>query len=102
MKRGMILSVFFVFGVVLFLLQVSAASDFNIIKIIEAKHLTDDKHLIGDVYEEVYNVDGVFSKEINDGEYVRVTFEKELRSFNDITILPKVVSGKPKVEVYEI
>ncbi|MEK6861296.1 MAG: LamG-like jellyroll fold domain-containing protein, partial [Nanoarchaeota archaeon] len=38
---------------------------------------------------------------VNNNEYVRVTFEKNLTNKNDITIYPRIVEGNPKIEVYE-
>jgi len=75
---------------------------FEIIVITKAEHLNSDKEFISDIYEEVKELDDIWSPEILDGEYVRVTFEKNLTFSNDITIYPKIVSGNPIVEVYEI
>lgn len=74
---------------------------FGIIKITDANHLNSDRVIISDIYEEVKELDGVWSEEIPDGDYIRVTFEKKLTSKNDITIYPRVVNGNPKIEVYE-
>jgi DNA-directed RNA polymerase specialized sigma24 family protein len=75
---------------------------FEIIVITKAEHLNPNKEFISDIYEEVKELDDIWSPEILDGEYVRVTFEKNLTFSNDITIYPKIVSGNPIVEVYEI
>ena len=63
---------------------------FGIIKITDANHLNSDRVIISDIYEEVKELDGVWSEEIPDGDYIRVTFEKKLTSKNDITIYPRV------------
>ncbi|MBU3940952.1 MAG: hypothetical protein KKH88_03445, partial [Nanoarchaeota archaeon] len=73
-----------------------------IIEITKAEHLDENRDFISDIYEEIYEQDNVWSEAINDGEYVRVTFEQELDSSRDITIYPRVISGTPIIEVYEI
>ncbi len=75
---------------------------FGIIKITNANHLNSERNIISNIYNEVYQLDGIWSEEIFDGNYVRVTFETKLDSSRDITVYPRVVSGTPKVEVYEI
>ena len=72
-----------------------------IIEIIKAEHLDSNKNFISDIYEEVGELDNVWSETINSGDYVRVTFEENLTSKNDITIYPRVVDGDPKIEIYE-
>lgn len=73
-----------------------------VIELIKADHLDSNKILLSDIYDEVYQLDDVWSETISDNEYVRVTFEENLTSENDITIYPRIVSGTPKIEVYEI
>ena len=75
---------------------------FNIIVIIKAEHLDENRNFIQDIYEEVRELDDIWSPTISDNEYVRVTFERNLTNQNDITIFPRVVSGEPKIEIYEI
>ncbi len=75
---------------------------FEIIIITKADHLGSNKEFISDIYNEVRTLDNVWSEEINDGEYVRVVFEIPLSNLKDITIFPKVISGNPVVEVYEV
>ncbi|RZD31094.1 hypothetical protein CXT76_00980, partial [Candidatus Parvarchaeota archaeon] len=65
-------------------------------------HLDSNKEFISDIYEEVKEKDDLWSETIGEGEYVRITFEKKLTSSNDITIFPKIVSGNPRIEVYEM
>lgn len=72
-----------------------------IIEITNAEHLDVNKEFISDVYEQVRAQDDIWSEEINDGEYVRVSFEQMLDSSKDITIYPRIVSGEPRIEVYE-
>ncbi len=74
---------------------------FNIIVITKAEHLDVNKSFISDIYNEVKNLDGVWSETINDGEYVRITFEHMLDSSRDITVYPRIVNGTPRIEVYE-
>ncbi|MBR9704689.1 hypothetical protein GOV12_04705, partial [Candidatus Pacearchaeota archaeon] len=75
---------------------------FEIIVITKAEHLNSSRGFISDIYDKVKEKDDDWSEEINDGEYVRVTFENNLTSSNDITIFPRIVSGDPKVFVYEV
>ena len=75
---------------------------FEIIVITKAEYLDSGRNFIGDIYESVKERDGIWSPQISEGEYVRVWFERNLTSRNDITIYPRVVSGNPKVEVYEL
>ncbi len=72
-----------------------------VIEIISAEHLDENREFVSDIYEETRELDDIWSEEISDGEFVRVTFEQNLTSENDITIFPRVVSGDPKIEVYE-
>lgn len=72
-----------------------------IIEITDAKHLDSNKEFISNIYDETKALDSIWSKPISSEEFVRVTFEESLSSENDITIYPRVVSGNPKIEVYE-
>src|SRR3990167_2515900 len=75
---------------------------YEIILITKAQHLDLNKNFISDIYDEVKALDNNWSEQINDSEYVRVTFEKNLTNVNDITIYPRTVSGTPRIEVYEV
>jgi DNA-directed RNA polymerase specialized sigma24 family protein len=75
---------------------------FEIIVITKAEHLDKDKNFISDIYDEVKELDGSWSEPISNNEYVRVTFEKNLTNERDITIFPRVISGSPRIEVYEV
>jgi len=79
----------------------SKATEF-IIPILFAEHLDSSKRFVSDIYEDVKKLDGIWSEEIPDGHYIRVSFETPLDSFRDITIYPKIISGSPKIEIYEI
>lgn len=72
-----------------------------IIKIISAHHLDSGKTFLRDIYSEVSELDGIFSETIGEGEYVRVTFEKQLDGSKDITVFPKIISGSPRIDIYE-
>jgi hypothetical protein len=72
-----------------------------VIEIISAEHLDENREFISDIYEETKALDGVWSEEIQDGEFVRVIFEQNLTSENDITIYPRIINGNPRIEVYE-
>ncbi|MGV8152580.1 MAG: hypothetical protein ACP5OG_05855 [Candidatus Nanoarchaeia archaeon] len=73
-----------------------------IIQITNAEHLDTNKNFISDIYSKVNALDDIWSETINENEYVRIKFERELTNINDITIYPRIVSGNPKVEVYQI
>ncbi len=74
---------------------------FDIIVIIKAEHLDSNRNFVSDIYEEVKDLDNIWSEEIPSEDYVRVVFEIPLDNKRDITIYPRVVSGNPKIEVYE-
>ncbi len=74
---------------------------FEVIVITKAEHLDSNRNFISDIYEEVKELDDIFSEEIKNNEYVRVTFEQNLMNENDITLFPKIASGDPRIEVYE-
>lgn len=73
-----------------------------IIEITQAQHLDESKAFISDIYDSVYTLDGIWSEPITDMQYVRVTFEQNLSSSNDITVYPRIVTGTPSIEVYEV
>ncbi|MFH1770127.1 MAG: hypothetical protein ABH828_01070, partial [archaeon] len=73
-----------------------------IIEITSAEHLDSNREFISDIYNETYQQDDIWSETIPANDYVRVTFESLLDSSRDITIVPRIVSGNPTVEVYEI
>src|SRR3989344_7906887 len=75
---------------------------FNIIVIIDALHLDENRTFISNIYNETRDLDGVWSETILDRHYVRVRFERNLTSDRDITIYPRIVSGNPMIEVYEV
>jgi len=83
-------------------LQLSNETFEIIIEISKAEHLNSNREFISDIYEQVKALDDIWSETINDGEYVRVTFEQNLTNENDITLYPRVISGEPKIEVYEV
>ena len=73
-----------------------------IIEIKKAEYLNSDREFILDISQKVKELDNVWSPIINNNEFVRVTFESVLNSSRDITIYPKIISGNPRIEVYEI
>ena len=75
---------------------------FDIIVITKAEHLNENKEFVSDIYEQVKTLDGVWSETIPDTHYIKVTFEKNLTSENDVTLYPRIVSGNPRIEVYEV
>ncbi len=74
---------------------------FGIIKITKANHLDSNRERISNIYPEVRELDNLWSEEILNGEYVRVTFQIPLDNTKDITIYPRVVNGTPRIEIYE-
>ena len=74
---------------------------YELILISKAEHLDSSRNFISDIYEQVKALDNIWSEQINDSEYVRVTFEKNLTNVNDITIYPRTTAGTPRIEVYE-
>ncbi len=73
-----------------------------VIEITKAQHLDENRNFISDIYDEVYQLDDIWSETIPDGDYVRVVFELPLDNTRDITIYPRVITGTPRIEVYEI
>ncbi len=74
---------------------------YEIILIVRADHLDENRTFISDIYPEVKALDGDWSETIPLGHYARVTFEINLTSDRDITIYPRTIAGTPRVEVYE-
>ena len=74
----------------------------EIIIITNAEHLNSSREFISDIYPEVKELDNIWSETIPANDYVRVTFEAPLDNTRDITIYPRIVSGNPKIEVYEV
>src|SRR3989304_37003 len=79
----------------------STATIRAVIEVENAEHLDSEKTFISDITNEVKYLDDVWSPVISDGEYIKVTFEQLLTSNHDITIYPRIVSGSPRIEVYE-
>ncbi len=75
---------------------------FRIILITKAEHLDENYTVLSDIYEQVKDLDGIWSETIPGGHYVRATFEHKLDSSRDITLYPRVVNGTPRIEVYEV
>ncbi|MHA2101210.1 MAG: hypothetical protein ACW99A_21300, partial [Candidatus Kariarchaeaceae archaeon] len=72
-----------------------------VIELTRAEHLDSNREFISDIYEEIRALDDIWSENIYGDEYVRVTFEESLSSENDIKIYSRIISGNPKIEVYE-
>ncbi|MGV8152546.1 MAG: hypothetical protein ACP5OG_05685 [Candidatus Nanoarchaeia archaeon] len=70
------------------------------IYISNAIHLDSNKEFISDIYEQVREKDNIWSEPIENNEYVRVTFEKNLTRKNDITIYARAASLS-RIEVYK-
>ncbi len=73
-----------------------------IIEIVGAEHLDSDRNFISDIYNEVYELDNIWSEVIPSEDYIRVTFKTELDNTRDIKLYPRVISGTPRIEVYEV
>ena len=74
---------------------------YEIILVIRAEHLDENRTFISDIYESVKSLDGNWSETILSGHHVRATFEINLTSDRDITIYPRTSAGTPQIEVYE-
>lgn len=64
-----------------------------IIRITKAEHLDENRSFISDIYEQVKALDSSWSETINNNEYVRVAFEQNLTSDNDITVYARIVDA---------
>jgi hypothetical protein len=72
-----------------------------IIEITSAEHLDAERNFIEDIYEKVYQKDGIWAF-VPDQNFVRVTFEENLSSENDITVYAKSSTENPAtIEIYE-
>jgi len=78
-----------------------SSETYQIIIIIRAEHLNSNREFISDIYEGVKELDNVWSEIIPQDDYVRVRFERNLTNEKDITIYPRIISGNPKIEIYE-
>ena len=74
---------------------------YEVILITNAEHLDSNRNFISNIYEEVKELDDVCSETIIEGHYVRVVFEQNLTSENDIMVYPQIISGNPRIEIYE-
>ncbi len=74
---------------------------FRIILITKAEYLDSNRTFLNNIYDEVKELDNIWSEEIPSSHYVRATFEENLTSENDITVYPRIISGNPIIEVYE-
>src|SRR3989304_2511639 len=70
-----------------------------VINLKDAEHYGKD--YVNNIYDEIRELDEIWSEEIYDGDYVRIIFEENLTSKKDITIYPRIVSGNPIIDVYE-
>ena len=75
--------------------------EIEIINITRAEHLDENRNFISDIFDFVKNLDGNWSEQINNNEYVRVTFEKTLDNTRDITVYARDVdNSSSSIEVY--
>jgi hypothetical protein len=72
-----------------------------IIEITNAEHLDENRTFISDIFANVSALDNIWSETIPENHFVRVTFQTELTSDNDITLFPRTINGTPQIEVYE-
>ena len=73
----------------------------EVIKITKAAHLDADYSFISDIFDEVIEKDNIWSEPIFENEFVRVTFERNLTSSNDITVYTRNTQGlNTYIEVY--
>jgi uncharacterized protein (TIGR02145 family) len=76
---------------------------FEIIFISKALELDQDKNIVGEVFDQVKEQNNIWAS-VQDGHYVRTTFEKFLTSSNDITVYvkPSVDNTVVNIEVYPV
>ncbi|MBI1972648.1 hypothetical protein HYS50_01440 [Candidatus Woesearchaeota archaeon] len=75
---------------------------YEVIMVTKADHLDENKVFLSDVYNEVKQLDNVWSETIPETHYVQVTFGTPLTARHDISIYPRIVGGNPKIIVYEV
>ena len=73
-----------------------------IIEISKAEHLDESRQFISDIYNQVSQLDNIWSEEISEQHYIRITFKSPLDNTRDITLYPRVVEGEPRIQVYEL
>lgn len=73
---------------------------FEIILITKAEHLNETRDFVEDVYDYVGLRDNNYTSSIPVGHFVRVSFERNLTSKNDITLYARS-SGIARIDVYE-
>src|SRR5574338_156888 len=73
----------------------------GIILAIDAEHLDSSRNVIENVYDQIKERDGIWTNPIPAGDYIRVTFERNLNNTNDITIVARSDSPDSSIEVYE-
>ncbi len=76
---------------------------FEIIFISKAFQLDADKNIVADIYDQVQTKDNTWAS-VEDGQYVRVTFDKILNNSNDITVFakPTNATSSASIEVYPV
>ncbi|MGI0094811.1 MAG: LamG domain-containing protein, partial [Nitrosotalea sp.] len=72
-----------------------------IIPISNAQLLDSNRNFVEDVYPQVQTRDGNWTGDIPIGNYIRVTFGKNLTNINDITIFAKSNYSDASIEVYQ-
>ena len=65
-----------------------------------AAHLDSSRNFVSDIFDYIKAQDGNWSEPINNSEYVRVGFERNLTSRNDITLYARA-NEISEIEVYE-
>ena len=82
------------------IVQSLSRQTFDIILISNAEHLNEKREFIEDIYGQVKEKDNIWAN-IPEGHYVRVRFERNLTSNNDIIIHARSDYDNANVEVYE-
>jgi len=70
------------------------------INLIGAEHLDENRQFISDIYNYVNKNDKSWSEQINNNEYVRVTFEENFTPRNWMRTYVNISGGLEKIEVY--
>lgn len=96
------ISIIFCFALLIFSsATVTEGIKSNLIPIVNAEHLDENKNFIENIFNAVNKKDNVWTKEIPVEHHIRITFEKNLTSENDILIYAKSNYTNISLEVYE-
>ncbi len=84
-----------------FVIEPNKISNQGTIHITSALQLDSNRYFLKDVYPQVHAKDGNWTGYIPVGNYIRVTFEKDLTGSNDVTIFAKSNYSNASIQLYE-